>query len=322
MRHVLYTIGFIALVQFSNAEPPFQATTQVEPDLLTPEDPSVFEKVTYDGVESRKVFDRRVEKFEDRDMHILKARFSDVRSVEVRVNTEFTKDEAIAESERYLFMVGQLPFVLREDMDTVTIHKGLKPQGGGNRNLLIHTDQAEKLREQDVLEETFFHEATHTSVDDDHAKSKGWIEAQGKDTDFLTMYGKNNPWREDVAGTFIMYFALRVLPDRLDETVKKKVEETVPNRLAYFDEFKFDWTPWGGNTKSSNEAQSPASTSSLPAEEWRDFTNTGGVTIRAKVVSLEGDEVTIQREDGQRFTIPIATLSSDDQAYLKSLSSP
>ncbi len=71
-------------------------------------------------------------------------------------------------------MIGQLPTVLRKDVQTVWIHKGNKPFGGGNQNLLIHIIQGEKYISEGILEETLVHEACHTSLDLDHGNAKGW----------------------------------------------------------------------------------------------------------------------------------------------------
>lgn len=56
--------------------------------------------------------------------------------------------------------------------------------------------------------------------------------------------------------------------------------------------------------------------SALQSEEFRTFTNTAGKSLQAKVTALSDDQVTIQLENGQDFTIPVDSLSAEDQAYL------
>ena len=51
--------------------------------------------------------------------------------------------------------------------------------------------------------------------------------------------------------------------------------------------------------------------------EFRTFTNARGQTLRAQFVSLANDQVTIRREDGQSFTLPLASLSQADQDFVK-----
>ena len=46
--------------------------------------------------------------------------------------------------------------------------------------------------------------------------------------------GRDNPTREDVAESFLPYLAVRYRRDRLDATASA-IEQTIPNRIAYFD---------------------------------------------------------------------------------------
>lgn len=59
-------------------------------------------------------------------------------------------------------------------------------------------------------------------------------------------------------------------------------------------------------------------TSALFSQEtMRDFKNAAGVVIKAKIITITGDKVIIERADQRRFTIETSTLSAEDQAYLK-----
>ena len=51
--------------------------------------------------------------------------------------------------------------------------------------------------------------------------------------------------------------------------------------------------------------------------EYRTFTDSRGRTVQARVVRVEGDQVTIQRRDGKQFTVPMATFSPADQEFLR-----
>jgi hypothetical protein len=107
-------------------------------------------------------------------------------------------------------VIGRLPRVLRDDLKTLTIHRGKKPFGGGNRDVLIHTGQAASYTADakpfgggSFLEEALVHEASHTSLDGDHAKAPGWLAAQDSDPTFISNYARDNPTREDVAESFL-----------------------------------------------------------------------------------------------------------------------
>jgi len=51
--------------------------------------------------------------------------------------------------------------------------------------------------------------------------------------------------------------------------------------------------------------------------EYREFKDARGRTIQARVLQVNGDEVTIQRRDGKEFTVPIASFSQADQDFLR-----
>jgi outer membrane protein assembly factor BamB len=54
----------------------------------------------------------------------------------------------------------------------------------------------------------------------------------------------------------------------------------------------------------------------------RQLTDNRGRTITAHVLSVRDDQVTLQRNDGRRFTLAIDTFSNADQAYFRSLVKP
>jgi hypothetical protein len=58
----------------------------------------------------------------------------------------------------------------------------------------------------------------------------------------------------------------------------------------------------------------PAATSNAPLTTW---TSADGRTIQAKKLRLEGENVILQRADGQTFTLPISKLSPESQAAAK-----
>ena len=161
--------------------------------------------------------------------------------IEMQVNPEF-KDKSLAEVEakKYAFLIGQLPAVLRKDIQTSWIHKGVNPFGGGNNNILIHTGQTKEYEKEGILEETLIHEASHTSLDSYHAKNYAWQEAQRKDNHFISGYAEENPMREDIAESFLTYIAASHRSDRISPELKLTILKTIPNRIKYFDNQNFD----------------------------------------------------------------------------------
>lgn len=229
----------------AHAAPPFYGTIFIDPDIITENDPTTLTGLTAAGRGSRSMFDRRANAFITVNAYLFNATFSGSSSaVEVQVNPEFgSVDAARAEAERYAPVIGRLPSVSRKDLKTVWIHKGLQPFGGGNNNLLIHTEQGESYAADGILEETFVHESAHTSLDAQHANSAGWRSAQATDPEFISTYAQDFPDREDVAESFLPWLALRYARDRITDDLAEKIGAAIPNRIAYFDSQNFNMSP-------------------------------------------------------------------------------
>ena len=255
---ILACLGFLT-VHPTQAEPPFSGTIFIDPDIITEKDPTTYLKMEDAGQGNREMYDRR-EGWVYRNAFLFDASFRDGPKVEIQVNPEFGNlTVARAEALKFAPVIGRLPRCLLEDLETVWIHKGNNPFGGGNNNLLIHTGQAEEYLAEGILEETLVHEAAHTSLDDDHAYESEWLAAQAADGEFISSYARDYPYREDVAESFLPYFALKHRSDRISESLAKTIAETIPNRIAYFDSQKFDLA--------KKESDYGASTANQPTEE-------------------------------------------------------
>ena len=188
------------------------------------------------------MFDRRTGSFDTVNPFLFEAYFADGLKIEVQVNSEFeTPDSAEAAALIYLYAVGQLPTELRQEVDTIWLHKGDEDFGGGNNNLLIHHERGLTYIDQEVLEEVFLHEASHTSLDPHHYGEE-WEKARSADANnYISLYAKDNPDREDIAETFPMYYALRYKASRVSTDLLRTIQNTVPNRIKYFDHFFPKW---------------------------------------------------------------------------------
>ncbi len=224
--------------------PPFSGTIFIDPDILTGEDPSSFERATYTGRGMRRVYDRRVADWVTVEAYLFDLHFDDGLTSEAQVNPEFGSQEAAeALALRYAEELGRLPAALRRDVDALWIHAGTELFGGGNRSILIHTGQSDAYVRDGILEETLIHEAAHTSLDADHARSEGWLEAQALDGNFISTYARDNPLREDVAESFVPYLAERYRRDRISEDLAAVILATIPNRMDYLDRQDLDLYP-------------------------------------------------------------------------------
>ena len=221
--------------------PPYSGTIFLDPDIVTPADPSLFQGATYTGRGTRTVYDRRSSSFVQINAYLFALAYSSGRAIEAQINPEFGSEAAArTEAETYGRSVGQLPIALRRDVDALWIHRGVQPFGGGNRSLLIHTGQSAIYVQSGILEETLIHEAAHTSLDADHAASARWVTAQSADPRFISTYARDNPQSEDVAESFLPYLAVRYRRGRISQDYYDTVSASIPNRIAYFDAQRLD----------------------------------------------------------------------------------
>lgn len=219
------------------AAPPFDGTIFLEPDIITSADGTAFESISYAGQGMRTMFDRRSNSWIDRNAYLFHAKYDDGLIIEIQVNPEFgSSGVAQTEAEEYGRYIGQLPTVLRLFVETVWIHRGEQSFGGGNNNILIHVGQAASYVSEGILEEALLHEACHSSLDGIHAAAADWLAAQSADGEFISIYARDNPDREDVAESFLLYYAYRYRSDRISQSLKNTIEQTMPNRIEYFDD--------------------------------------------------------------------------------------
>ena len=227
-----------------HAAPPFHGTIFIDPDIITSSDPTTFKSVTPAGQANRRMFDRRGEKWTEENAYLFTARFDRGREIEIQVNPEFGSIQAAeVEAEKYTKVIGRLPTSLRANVETVWIHRGMKLFGGGNKNLLIHTEQADQYTADGILEEALVHEASHTSLDPTHAVAATWIKAQQADREFISKYALENPKREDIAESYLPYLAIRYRKDRISDELAQKITRAMPHRIEYFDALSLDLYP-------------------------------------------------------------------------------
>jgi len=240
---LLFTILITSAITY--AQPPYSGTIFIDPDIITPSDSSAIQSTTYTGQETVTMYDRRVPGWVNVNAYLFDVVWNDGLTSVAQVNAEFGNVEsARVEAEKYGFLIGQLPHCLREDVDEIWIHKGVEPFGGGNKSILIHTGQSINYENDGIIEETLVHEACHTSLDASHASSKGWINAQNLDEEFISTYAKDNPTREDIAESFLPWLAVRYRQSNISESDYNSIVQTIPNRLAYFDNINFDLYPF------------------------------------------------------------------------------
>ena len=242
---------FFVLVfySFSNsyAKPPYWGTIFDFPDIINSNDPTTFQELIYVGQDHREMFDRRKGgRWITKKVFLFNAIYED-RTIEIQVNPEFKNYEnALEEALTYSKVIGRLPNFLLTNVKTIWIHKGNNDYGGGNQNLLIHIGRTIEYISKKILEETFIHEAGHTSLDWDWGgviNKSQWYKAAKKDKEYISEYAKQYPKSEDVAESIVAWIAVRYRLDRISNGNAEIILKTIPNRLKFFDEQNFDMYP-------------------------------------------------------------------------------
>jgi hypothetical protein len=238
------------------AQPPYSGTIFMDANIITASDPSSIQSTTYTGQAMVTMFDRRVNGWVTVNAYLFDVVWDDGLTCVAQINPEFgSVSNATIEAEKYAFAIGQLPKILREDVDEIWIHQGVEAFGGGNNSILIHTGQTINYENDGILEETLIHEACHTSLDADHSASTGWLNAQVSDNEFISTYALNNPTSEDIAESFLVWLAARYRQDVISTDDYNNITQTIPNRLSYFDSQNFNLYPFEG-ALSINEVES------------------------------------------------------------------
>ena len=218
-------------------------------DLLTKEDPTTFKSIEFVKEKKIKWYDHRRDRSGRKKVSfkvfIFKANFEKGNKIRIQVNAEFkNKDKAEKQALKYAKMVGQLPYFLRtKNLKTITIHKGNKNWSANNNDIMVYA----KFRDENACyEEVMMHEGGHISLDwklGGSVKASKWNKAAKADGKFISLYAKEYPKTEDVAETINWWIAVRCKKDRISETNYNKILKSIPNRIKYLDEQKYDMYP-------------------------------------------------------------------------------
>ena len=250
MQHIVVALSALALALVADANPPFSGTVFINTEVINASDPSSVSSVTYVGQTERQFYDSSADKRVDLNVYLFDVRF-DVRNVEFELHPEYGSREAAREQVNvYAEALGRLPRVLRSGAKQVEI--SIAPEqitfAATNANdagiFHVYSQYGSKIAREGWLEEIFIHEGTHISLDRKYRSAPGWLAAQEADGAFISDYARDYTDFEDLAETFLVWFAARYHPERLSAAELKAILDTVPNRLAYLDEQNLDMSPY------------------------------------------------------------------------------
>jgi len=207
-------------------------------DLITDQDPSCFESLTFERLDPRAEMPDKTSDGLFRPAYVFLSTYSDGTRLHAFVDTRFgSEDDAYQEAMRYVRRLGRLPTALRGGVRRLVIHKS-KEETTAFSDLgliVVYSANATKRIADNDLEETLFHESVHASWDSKHANSKGWKRAQFADGTFATMYAKRKPELEDLAESALFAFAVIHHPERLPREDLKRIKRSIPHRILYIE---------------------------------------------------------------------------------------
>ncbi len=217
-------------------EPPFRGGVFMDADIITPDDPSTLETLNFELLITDDVFDDRYREAVPAEFFRFTATYRNGSNVLFDVNTGFyDKTIATGVAYSYAFVLGQQPAILKRNVKRIVVHE----EGDGwSANalglIIIQHGEYDYYKRRRSLEELMFHETVHTSLDRQVEFDAKWKLAQKNDDRFITDYAMSAPWAEDVAESFLAYFAVTMRSDRLSRRTIRRIEGAIPNRLEYF----------------------------------------------------------------------------------------
>jgi len=173
-----------------------------------------------------------------------KAEFKDGLSVTVAVHEKIKAKKAKKYVKEFAKVLGRIPPMFRKSVKNLHLHPGkLGAESCGawghyktGTITLCVEDGLEKIK-KGTCEELFLHECTHVTVDPLVLNDAvAYSCAMFKDQEFISTYAMNNPYVEDVAESFPIWYAARFKTSKLDQETKDIIEDRIPNRLEYFDQ--------------------------------------------------------------------------------------
>jgi hypothetical protein len=208
-------------------------------DFITEDDPNTFQRLEYVGFIPFEMPDKRSNPGPlVQDAYVFNAYFSDGTLVGIAMDKDFGS-RAVAEQDvlRYMPRIGKLPTLYRKNIKHVVVHTGGVDTTAFSEDkghfFVIYADNATKRIGTHDLEETFFHEASHASIQDYYLTSDAWQEAKALDNAYVTDYAKTSD-QEDFAETALFAYTLIYHPERIPAVERAKIMQRIPNRLAFF----------------------------------------------------------------------------------------
>jgi chitodextrinase len=208
-------------------------------DYITDADPNAFQCLEYVGYKPFEMPDKTSDTAPlVQDAFVFNAHFSDGTSVGIALDKDFgSRGVAEADAMRYTSRLGKFPTLYRSNLNHIVVHKGGVDTTAFAEDkghfFVIYSDNATKRIGTHDLEETFFHEGTHATIQDSYIRTTAWQNAKAADNAYITNYAGSED-QEDFAESALFAYTLIHNPERFPVTDRVNIETTIPNRIAFF----------------------------------------------------------------------------------------
>jgi hypothetical protein len=208
-------------------------------DFITENDPSSFERLEFLGFMEFEMPDKRgTGEPLLQNAYVFKAYFDDGTKIDIALDRDFGSEQAAQQDAmRYAPRLGKLPSLYRRKLKHVVVHKGgidttafAEDKG---HFFVAYSDNATKRIGTNDLEETFFHEGTHASIQETYLAGAAWKNAKALDQVHITKYAMTSD-QEDFAESALFAYTLIYHPERIPETERAKIQKQIPHRIAFF----------------------------------------------------------------------------------------
>ena len=225
--------------------PPYSGTIFVTGDIITEDDPSTFEALEFIGQELRWHYDRRDDQYLDREMFIFNATYTDFPLISLEVDaSDFNEEQAYKEAQKYSYLFGQLPAVLKKDVTTFVINSDDDSWASGGGYIYIYTGMSSIYENEivgSILEETLIHEAAHVSLDTEIYQMSAWKQAVLNDDQFISTYAQDYEG-ENISELMPLYIAIKYFPERISREIYNNVLSTSFHRIKFLDSLPLDFS--------------------------------------------------------------------------------
>ena len=247
---ILVTLCLMASSSALADDPPYAGTVYVDPDWITPDDPSTFSAATPSGRMAVQMYDRRIPDWTTVDARSFILNFAEGATVMAHINPEFSSSTSESLAEKWGYVLGQLPIGLIGKLGELHIQGGDELMGGNGftdpTHVLVHEEHAARNLTNGWAEEEILHELAH-AVFQPMQTSANWIAAQNTDPCYISNYARDYPDREDIAETLAPYLMMKFRPDRVSAEDADSISKCIAARSkvldSWFSEMGLSYAP-------------------------------------------------------------------------------